>query len=100
MVRERLPNRRAALTFDIEPAGLRYTATLGFYADGRLGEVFINGLKVGSAADTAARESAITASLALQHHVPIEVLRHALLRDARARPSGPLGIVLDLLAKE
>src|SRR5262249_43469346 len=32
--RERLPNRRAALTFEIKINGLRYTATVGRFADG------------------------------------------------------------------
>jgi hypothetical protein len=49
---------------------------------------------------SAARDSAITASIALQHGVPIETLRHALMRDSRGKPSGPLGVVLDLLAQE
>ncbi len=49
---------------------------------------------------SAARDSAITASIALQHGVPIESLRHALMRDSRGKPSGPLGVVLDLLAQE
>jgi hypothetical protein len=33
--RSRLPNRRLAETFSIEVAGLRYTATIGRYPDGR-----------------------------------------------------------------
>ena len=38
--RQRLPNRRASLTFGFEVGGLRYTATVSRFADGRLGEVF------------------------------------------------------------
>jgi hypothetical protein len=33
--RERLPNRRRAETFELEVAGLRYTATIGQFPDGR-----------------------------------------------------------------
>jgi hypothetical protein len=40
------------------------------------------------------------ASLALQHGVPLDVLRHALMRDSRRQPTSPLGIVLDRLAME
>ena len=35
--------------------------------------------------------SAVAASLALQHGCPLEVLRHALLRDAQGNAASPLG---------
>jgi len=59
--RERLPDRRLCETRDIRVDGLKYRATIGRYADGRLAEVFIDMSKVGSAADTAARDCAIAA---------------------------------------
>jgi hypothetical protein len=34
-------NRRLAETFEIEVAGLRYTATVGRFSDGHIGEVFL-----------------------------------------------------------
>jgi hypothetical protein len=67
--------------------------------DGRLGEVFITGLKIGTSADTAARDSAIAASLALQHGVELEVLRRALCRDGQGLANGPLGVALDHVAE-
>jgi hypothetical protein len=39
-------------------------------------------------------------SIALQHGVPLETIRRALLRDASGRASGPLGVALDLIADE
>ena len=33
-----------------------------------------------------------------QHNVPLETIRHALLRDARGNPSSPLGCALDIIA--
>jgi len=36
----------------------------------------------------------------LQWGVPLDVIRGALMRDARGRASGPLGVVLDQLAQE
>jgi hypothetical protein len=39
-------------------------------------------------------------ALALQYGVPLEVLRHALMRDVQGRPSGPLGTALDFVAKQ
>jgi len=47
-----------------------------------------------------ASDAAVAACLALQYGTPIETLRHALMRDGRGKPSGPLGVVLDQLAEE
>lgn len=96
--RRRLPNRRQAETFELEAGGLRYVCTIGRFADGALAEIFITNGKAGSDSDIAARDSAVVASIALQFGVPLDVLRHALMRDAQGRPSGPLGAALDLLA--
>jgi len=98
--RERLPNRRLCESFNIETAGLRYVATIGRYADGRLAEIFLAARKAGCAADTAARDAAITASIALQFGADAETICRALCRDAAGRASGPLGVVLDLLAAD
>jgi hypothetical protein len=43
--------------------------------------------------------SGLRYTLALQHGVPLDVLRKALLRDARGRPSTPIGCALDLIAE-
>jgi hypothetical protein len=100
MERQRLPNRRASTTFDVEVAGLHYTAAVSRFADGRLGEIFLSNHKSNSAADVGARDSAITCSLAMQHGVDLEVLRRALCRDANGRASRPLGAALDIIAGE
>ena len=96
--RERLPNRRTAETFEVEVNGLRYIATVGRFADGRIGEIFVQNSKPGSTSDCYMRDASISASLALQYGCPLETLRHALLRDPRGAPSTPIGRVLDLLA--
>jgi hypothetical protein len=93
--RERLPNRRLAETFDVEIEGVRYAATIGRFADGRLAEIFLAGHKNGTAADTAAREAAVVCSIAMQHGAAPETLRRALPRDLRGAAGGPLGVVLD-----
>jgi hypothetical protein len=77
--------RRASETYTVEFGGLNCTATVSRCADGRLGEIFIEMIKAGSAADMAARDSAIVCSLAL------------LCRDARGEAIGPLGAALDRL---
>jgi hypothetical protein len=89
--RERLPNRRPSETFDFQVEGLRYYATVSHLADGRIGEIFIGNHKVGSQCDTNVRDTALAASLALQHGCALDVLRGALLRDVRGMATTPLG---------
>jgi hypothetical protein len=100
MIRERPPNRRGSIVFEIELHGLRYTATVSRFADGRPAEVFLQNHKPGSQSDANARDSAVAASLALQHGCPLEVLRRAVLRDPRGAPSTPLGAALDRIAEQ
>jgi hypothetical protein len=96
--RRRLPDRRACETFELECAGQIYLATVSYFRDGTLGEVFLNSIKLGSAIDTAARDSAIMCSLLLQHGAELDTIRKPLCRDARGNASGPLGAALDILA--
>jgi ribonucleoside-diphosphate reductase alpha chain len=96
--RERLPNRRPGETFEFEVAGLRYTATIGRFSDGRLGEIFLSNHKSNSAADTNARDSAVVCSIALQCGADVDSIRRALSRNSHSHASGPLGVVLDRLA--
>ena len=100
IARERLPNRRHSQTFSLECAGLHYTASASWFDDGRLGEVFLGNHRADSHADACAKDAAILASIALQFGAPLDVLRKALLRDSQGRPSTPIGVALDLLAKE
>jgi hypothetical protein len=97
--RNRLSNRRLAESFEFEVDVLRYTATLGRFPDGTIGELFLNNHRSNSSADTAARDSAIVFSIALQHGAEVETIRRALSRDGRGRALGPLGRALDLIAE-
>jgi hypothetical protein len=98
--RERLPDRRLNETFNFECSGLRYTCTIGRFRDGRIAEIFLSNHKSNSAADTAARDAAIVASIALQFGANVETIRRALCRDSRGRASGPLGAALDRIAAD
>jgi hypothetical protein len=98
--RQRLPNRRAHTLLNIEAGGFRYVAGVGHYDDHRLAEIFLNSEKGGAAIDDAARDSAVVASIALQHGVDSNTPRHALMRNSTGTASGPLGVLLDLLAAE
>jgi ribonucleoside-diphosphate reductase alpha chain len=99
-VRQRLPDRRASITFDVEAINLRFTVTASRFDDGKPAEIFIRNHKADSGAGIIASDSAIAASLALQFGCPTEVLRKALSRDGRGNPTGPLGVALDMLAIE
>jgi hypothetical protein len=97
-MRQRLPNWRPPVVFAFECNGLHYTASASWFDDGRLGEVFVGNHRADSHADACAKDAAILASIALQFGAPLDVLRKALLRDSRGRPSTPIGCALDLLA--
>ena len=93
--RDYLPARRRAETVEFEHRGLGYTASVGFYPDGRLGEAFLDGVKAGTDAQINAKDGAVFLSIALQYGVPLAVLRHAAARDDAGAPQGPLGALLD-----
>jgi hypothetical protein len=97
MNRERLPNRHAAETFDVEAGGQHYIATVGRHADGRICELFLANRKSNSQADTNARDSGIAFSFAVQHGADPHAIRRALSRDSHGRASGPLAAALDHL---
>src|SRR5262245_59256254 len=97
--RTRLPNRRPCEHFSFQCNNLSYTASIGRFPDGRLAEIFISNSKAGSHSDSGAKDAAVIASIALQHGVPLEVIRHALLRDSRGVASSPRGVALDFVAE-
>ncbi len=70
-----LPNRRHGETFSFEWNGLRYTATISRFEDGRIAELFLSNRKSGSQADASARDAAIILSFALQYGADIDAIR-------------------------
>jgi hypothetical protein len=97
MTRQRLPDRRASESYSFEWNGMPFTATISGFADNRLAEIFVGNGKAGSHTDAAPKDAAIVASIALQHGVPLETIRHALLRNSRGDAESPLGAALDRL---
>src|SRR6476620_4399082 len=95
MIRRTLPQRRAAETFDMRFWNQLFTVTVGFYPDGTPGEVFIDGCKTGNDIESIARDAAVLLSLALEHGVPPETIRHAVTRGASEEPASILGAVVD-----
>jgi hypothetical protein len=103
MPRERLPQRRCNENIAFRHWGVSFQASVGRYgtpmAPGRIGEVFLSAGKLTSDTDTAAKEAAIALSFALQYGATIEEIRGAMPRRTDGSPEGPLGALLDILAK-
>jgi hypothetical protein len=57
--RNRLPDRRASESFVFELDGLKFTATISRFPDGRIGELFLNNHKAGNQSGTNAGDAAI-----------------------------------------
>jgi hypothetical protein len=98
MTRERLAHRRKHELFEIESMNMRFTASASRYPDGRIGELFMDNHKQGSAIGTLVRDMAIAFSFAVQHGADPEAIRLALCRNSQGEALGPLGVALDLLA--
>ena len=94
-MRERLANRRASLFFDFESMGMRFTASVSHFPDGRIAELFVDNHKAGSAIGTLVRDAAIIFSFAVQHGADPEAIRRALGRSCNGRALGPIAEALD-----
>jgi hypothetical protein len=98
MTRERLPNRRPAETVELEHLGTRFTVTIGFYPDGRPGEVFTHGIRTGSSLDALLADACILVSWLIQHGVDPKDLAPSMGRLGNAEPASVIGAVVDLAA--
>lgn len=96
--RQRLPDRRLCESFNFELDGLRFTASIGRFTDGRVAELFLTNHKSGNQSDTNARDAVIVLSFALQFGADIDAIRRALCRDSQGQALGPIGGALDMLA--
>jgi len=99
MNRARLSNRRASETFDLENNGMKFTATISRFEDGKLAEIFLSNHKAGSMADVNACDAAVVTSIALQYGVPMNTIRESLKRNVDGSASGPLAAALDYVAR-
>jgi hypothetical protein len=98
MTRIRLPDRRAAETVELEHGGSRFAVTIGFYPDGRPGEVFVHGIRTGSSLDALLADACVVVSCLLQHGVEPRELAHSMGRLGTAEPASIIGAVIDLAA--
>jgi hypothetical protein len=91
MTRQRLANRRDNEAYSFEHDGHVYRATISRFDDGGIAELFLDAAKAGSSLQLNAEAATILTSLALQHGVPAETIRHAV--------NGPIAIALDHFIK-
>jgi hypothetical protein len=97
--RERLPNRRRNESFEFFHGGLGFTASVGFFEDNRVAEIFLSSRKPGSPIEAIARDAAVTVSIALQFGAPLETICSALTKDHDGQAATLLGAALDKLAE-
>ncbi|HEX3666189.1 MAG TPA: hypothetical protein VHU23_13275 [Rhizomicrobium sp.] len=95
--RRRLVNKREHYVLEFNFRGAAYRAGFSFFLSGALAEIFLSTGKPNSESDVAANDAAILCSLALQHGVPLQTIRHGLLRSDNNDASGPLAHALDLI---
>jgi hypothetical protein len=98
MTRQRLPNRRPAETVELEHNGSRFTVTIGFYLDGRPGEVFTHGIRSGSNLDALLADACVVVSCLIQHGVEPRAIASSMGRLGNAEPASIIGAVIDLAA--
>jgi hypothetical protein len=98
MTRQRLPNRRPAETVELEHNGSRFTVTIGFYPDGRPGEVFTHGMRSGSNLDALLADACVVVSCLIQHGVEPREIASSMGRLGNAEPASIIGAVIDLTA--
>jgi hypothetical protein len=85
--RQRLPDRRGNVSVAFRFESHDYLATAGYFADGRLAEIFLHCPgKLGTPLQSNADNAAILTSLLLQQGVNPEVIRHSV--------TGPIAIAL------
>ena len=87
--RYRLPNRRKGYTQKASVGGHKVYLRTGEYADGRIGEIFIDMHKEGAAFRSLMNSFAIAVSIGLQYGVPLEEFVEA-FAYTRFEPSGPV----------
>ncbi len=85
--RRRLPTRRPAITEEMEVAGQRFVASVGFCPEtGRPLVQFLDGGKAGSNSDALLADTAVAISVALQHGISAQ----ALAKSFGRLPDGPV----------
>jgi hypothetical protein len=100
MPRKRLPDRRQAETLDLWHGDRRFHVTVGQYDDGRPGEVFLHGARVGSDVDGLCGDVGVLISRLLQHGDDPASLAAGIGRLGNGEPASIIGAIADVLASK
>ena len=92
-MRDRLPNRRRQITITAD----KYAISVGFYDDGRVGEVFASGAKPGSESDHLIADACTVISIALQCGVSADELAKSLARTPDHEPATVIGTIVEAI---
>jgi hypothetical protein len=96
--RQPLPSRRQNKSIELVFDGVRYQLTVGFYENGRIGEVWLNGPRPDSALYHITQDGCVLLSHLLQRFTSPEAILDSLPRAADGQPASVLGaIVLRLI---
>lgn len=106
MSRAALPTRRPSEVRRVSFRGREFTVCAGFYPDGRIGEVFVNGEREGSEMEAILSDAAVIASIALQNGASPADLTRSLGRvpepwrgENVCGPASPIGAVIAALVE-
>lgn len=83
-----------------------YTATIGYYPDGTIGDVFVRSGKAGSHSSILLLEASIALSMAFQYGASASAMLKSMPHtgeigsSALGDPEGPIGTLLHILAQE
>ena len=100
VTREKLPNLRGQMTFEFAHAypgadPHTWTASIGFYADGRPAEIFVSLVDRRAKISVDALDAAVLISFALQHGATLERMGAAMTRGEDGTPHRFKGALID-----
>lgn len=90
MTKQPMPSERSSVTRKLKIGELEGYVTVGFYEDGKPGEVFLVIQKSGTLERGLSHALALVISLALQHGVPLKAIAEK-LKDLSFEPRGFTG---------
>ncbi len=95
--RQPLSSRRKNQSIELAFEGVRYQITIGFYQNGRIGEVWLNGPRPDSALYHITQDACVLISHLLQRFASPHALFDSLPRAPDGSPASVIGAIIELL---
>lgn len=96
---ESLPPRRKNRTVEFTHSGFRFQLTIGYYHDGRMGEVSLAGPRIGTELSHIAEDASALISEMLQRYVSVETLTELIGRTEDGGAESIIGEIILQLAQ-